>query len=179
MVDGTMRDDHDLHADQPEDGPQGDDTTDAVLDAGREELERAADDLERLTSELRERTRLVARLEVLSDALLDRLADPVIVVDDEGRISAVSRGASTQSPGLADALGKPASSVLPPALVDELAAFVAGADATPSQSELLADTSTSFLALPDGSVLVAPTRLPGGVPARQVGSGRSGAREMK
>src|SRR4029453_1425482 len=62
---------------------------DRTLEEVRQEVVAAADDLERMTAELRPRTRLVERLEALADTLLDLIAVPVVVVDTEGRIVAV------------------------------------------------------------------------------------------
>ncbi|MGH9211574.1 MAG: hypothetical protein ACRD2C_12955 [Acidimicrobiales bacterium] len=124
------------------------------METARLELANAVADLEHLTSELRQRTQLVERLEVLTDALLDLVAIPAVVVDAQGRIVAVSRGAASTQADLANALGKPVSSVVGQPLVDEIAAFAAGDGATPGQVSTLAETKTHFTALPDGSTLV-------------------------
>ncbi|HEY3140529.1 MAG TPA: hypothetical protein VGJ86_05335, partial [Acidimicrobiales bacterium] len=93
-----------------------------MLDAARDELVRAAEDLERLTDELHDRSRQVERLEKLAEALLDLVATPAIVVDPSGLLSGLSRGAASSFPALADGLGKPAAPQLPPDLAGDLVA---------------------------------------------------------
>jgi uncharacterized protein GlcG (DUF336 family) len=156
LADGTMRHDDDSsgHHRGITRRWRGEDDTETTLETARQELTSAAEDLERLTGELQQRTALVERLEVLSDALLDLVLVPAVVVDAEGRIVGVSRGGAAAVPELADALNKPVSAVVPRRLADEIAAFVAGPELTPAQATLLAETSTRFTALPDGSTLV-------------------------
>lgn len=91
----------------------GDDVTGAVAEQARAELERAAHELEQLTDQLHERIEDVARLEVLADALLGLVATPAVVVDAEGTVTAVSRGAVTRLPDLADAVGRAAKAAVP------------------------------------------------------------------
>lgn len=97
--------------------PAFDDEADAEeldgFDQARRELEGAASDLERLTELLGERTDALDTLEALVDHLLGLVDVPLVVVDADGRIAAVSRGAADSVDALADALGKPAKSVLP------------------------------------------------------------------
>lgn len=143
--------------------PRGDGTTDTTMDTARRELVEAAAELEHLAGTLQERTELVERLEVLVNALLDLLPVPVVVVDAQERLTAVSRGAAKARPELAAALGKPASAHLGPRLVEEVAAFAAAAAVElgrPGPSQLSARASTAgdapprFTALPGGSTLV-------------------------
>jgi uncharacterized protein GlcG (DUF336 family) len=129
---------------------------DHTLEEVRQELVDAADDLERMTAELRSRTRLVERLEALADTLLDLVALPVVVVDTEGRIAAVSRGGASELPGLADSLGKPVSAVLPEPLAGEVVAFVM-AGSTPldlTDAPASPQNGTRLVALPDGYAVV-------------------------
>jgi PAS domain-containing protein len=112
----------------------GDGDTATVIEQARAEVERASRELERLTEQLNDRTELVERLEVLTDALLDLLPTPAVVVDAEGTLVAVSRGAAAEYPYLADALGRSAATVLPKI----------GGD----------DDDTDTVALPDGSRLL-------------------------
>ena len=92
----------------------------AALDEARLELDRAADDIERLLRRLDERTERVEWLESLLDELLGLLTVPVVVIDDAQCIVAASHKAEEQVPGLAGALGRPASSVLPGRKADDL-----------------------------------------------------------
>jgi len=85
----------------------------AGFDEARRELEGAASDLEQLTQLLHERTDALDTLEALVDHLLGLVDVPLVVVDADGRIAAVSRGAADSVGDLADALGKQATSVLP------------------------------------------------------------------
>jgi hypothetical protein len=129
---------------------------DHTLEEVRQELVDAADDLERMTAELRSRTRLVERLEALADTLLDLVALPVVVVDTEGLIAAVSRGGASELPGLADSLGKPVSAVLPEPLAGEVVAFVM-AGSTPldlTDAPASPQNGTRLVALPDGYAVV-------------------------
>jgi len=98
--------------------PMGDDMRDdrsdaGLLDAARQEMDRASDDLERLARLLEERTDRVEWLEALVDELLELVGVPALVVDADGRIAGLSRGAEVDLPGARGALGKPATSVLP------------------------------------------------------------------
>jgi uncharacterized protein GlcG (DUF336 family) len=129
---------------------------DRTLDEVRQEVVAAADDLERMTAELRSRTRLVERLEALADTLLDLVAVPVVVVDTEGRIAAVSRCGASELPGLAESLGKPVSAVLPEPLAGEIVAFVT-AGSTPldlTDAPASPRNGTRLVALPDGYAMV-------------------------
>lgn len=92
----------------------------AGSDDARAELDRAADDLERLIERLDERTQRVEWLESLLDEVLELLAVPALVIDDERRIVAASRGAEAQFPGVAESLGRPATAVLPARMAEEL-----------------------------------------------------------
>jgi len=102
-----------------------DDTSDDVsstglLDEARLEMDRASDDLERLVRLLDERTGRVEWLEALVDELLGLVDVPALVVDADGCITAVSRGAEDGLPGARDALGKPAKSLLSWPLDDDV-----------------------------------------------------------
>lgn len=99
----------------------------ALLDEMRRELERAADDLERVTRQLHQRTDLVEQFEVLVDELLDLLGVPVVLVDEDARVTALSRGAASLVGDPAAALGKQASSVLPSPVAKRVTAYVKAA----------------------------------------------------
>lgn len=95
-----------------------------LLDDMRHELDRAADDLERITRQLHQRTDMVEQFEVLVDELLELLAVPVVLVDEDARVTALSRGAAAMVGDPAAALGKQASSVLPSPLAKRVTAYV-------------------------------------------------------
>jgi nitrogen fixation/metabolism regulation signal transduction histidine kinase len=118
---------------------------DDTIDEMRNELERAAGDLERVTEQLRERSDQVERLEALLDETLARLELPVVVVGPDRRVAAMSRGALALLPETSRVLGKAASTVLPRALLDRVVAL---ADGT-----IKADGS-DLVALPGGATLV-------------------------
>jgi nitrogen fixation/metabolism regulation signal transduction histidine kinase len=118
---------------------------DDTIDEMRNELERAAGDLERVTEQLRERSDQVERLEALLDETLARLELPVVVVGPDRRVAAMSRGALALLPETSRVLGKAASTVLPRPLLDRLVAL---ADGTSN-----ADGS-DLVALPGGATLV-------------------------
>jgi transcriptional regulator with PAS, ATPase and Fis domain len=120
----------------------------ALLDEMRHELERAATDLERVTEQLHHRTGLVDGFEALVDELLDLLTVPVVLVDETGRVSALSRGAAAvvEVDDPAAVIGKQASSVLPSPWAKQVTAHVKGTD--------VEGKNVRFVALPGGSTLV-------------------------
>jgi hypothetical protein len=132
----------------------------ALLDEARLELSEAAEDLERLNQRLRDHTLEIQRLEVLVDQLLAVLEVPAIVVDADGRITALSRGAADSRADLSDALGKPASSVMPQGIADEALRIVASGSRPANDTSEPPEGVThhvgdaTFVGLPDGSVLV-------------------------
>lgn len=95
-----------------------------LLDDMRQELDHAAADLERLTAELQARTDLVQRFEALADELLGLLTVPVVVVDENARVTGLSRGAADLVDDPAKAVGRAASSVLPSRLSRQVVAYV-------------------------------------------------------
>lgn len=140
----------------------------ALLDDMRRELERAADDLERATQQLHQRTGLVEHLEVLVDELLGLLVVPVVLVDENARVTALSRGASDmfEVDDPAAVVGKTVSSVLPAPVSKEVTAHVRAAGAAAGRT---IDEGTGgprrrgggetaktvrFVDLPSGSTLV-------------------------
>lgn len=103
----------------------GDDTADDVsstglLDEVRLEMDRASEDLERVVRLLDERTERLEWLEALVDELLGLVEVAALVIDADGCITAVSRGAEDALPGARDALGKPWKSLLPSPLGDDV-----------------------------------------------------------
>lgn len=128
---------------------------DETIEEMRDELERAAGDLERITEQLHERSVQVERLEALIDHMLGLLELPVVVVGPDRKVSAVSRGATALLPQTSRALGKTAASVLPGPLADRVAAFADKVALTNGTGDGGAEGGT----LADGNDLVA---LPGG-----------------
>ena len=98
-----------------DDGGQAD-----LLAEARLEMDRAAGDLERVVALLGERTERVEWLEALVDELLGMLGVPAVVLDADGRVAAMSRGAEDELPDGRGALGKPAKSALPDALGEDV-----------------------------------------------------------
>jgi nitrogen fixation/metabolism regulation signal transduction histidine kinase len=128
---------------------------DDTIDEMRTELERAAEDLERVTAQLRERSDEVERLEALLDTMLGLLDVPVVVVGPDRRVAALSRGAAEVLPENSKALGKAASSVLPRRLADRVVAFADGQAAGQADGEgATEDDSDGLVALPGGATLV-------------------------
>lgn len=95
-----------------------------MVDAARAELDRAAEDLETLTERLRESTDRVDLLEALVDELLGLLSAPALVLDNEGRVVGMSRGAEKQMADPDSALGRLATAVVPSPLADALTLVV-------------------------------------------------------
>jgi hypothetical protein len=88
----------------------------AVLVADmRAAVEDATRHLDELTAEVVARRTAVDDLEALGDVLLDLCDVPVVVVDGRRRVAGLSRGAADRLEGAA--IGKPLTSVVPPALV--------------------------------------------------------------
>jgi hypothetical protein len=78
----------------------------------RGRVETAATEIERLTSELTARDQWVDELETIIDIVLGLLDTPVVIVGDDRRIRALSRGAGEQLPGDAT-VGRAFSSLIP------------------------------------------------------------------
>jgi nitrogen fixation/metabolism regulation signal transduction histidine kinase len=92
----------------------------------RARVESAAAEIDRLTSELTAREEWLDELETVMDTVLELLDAPVVVVGDDRRIRALSRGASERLKG--DAIvGKPLSSVVPEEVFAALEARLAAA----------------------------------------------------
>jgi hypothetical protein len=113
-------------------------------------IESAAAEIDRLTSELTAREGWVDELETIIDIVLGLLDTPVVVVGDDRRIRALSRGAGQQLTGNA-VVGKAMSSVLPDDVFAALEARLASAASSPD-----GDAAES------GSPPLDVQRLPGG-----------------
>jgi hypothetical protein len=86
----------------------------------RARVEAATSQMDELTTELTHRRAAHDELESLVDVLLGVGDTPVVVVDDERRVRALSRAATERWEGAA--VGKPLSSVVPDDLYDRLVA---------------------------------------------------------
>jgi hypothetical protein len=91
--------------------PRATDDQSKLLAEMRARVESAAAEIDRLTSELTARDEWVDELESIMDMALGLLDAPVVVVGDDGRIRALSRGAGEHLTGDA-VVGKPLSSVV-------------------------------------------------------------------
>ena len=138
-------------------GHDADDPTELLREL-RARIERATAEIDRLAAELQDRDRLVDELESTLDAVLGLSAVPVVVIGDDRRIRAVTRGASQRLEG-GDVVGKPLSSVLPEtefAAVEERVGYPR--EAGPSAPDATS-TEVQVLALPGGgAVVVLPDR---------------------
>jgi len=90
----------------------------------RARVEAATSQMDELTAELIHRRAAHDELESLVDVLLGMGDTPVVVVDDERRVRALSRAAAERWEGAA--VGKPLSSVVPDDLYDRLSAQLDG-----------------------------------------------------
>jgi nitrogen fixation/metabolism regulation signal transduction histidine kinase len=138
-------------------GHDADDSTELLREL-RARIEGAAAEIDRLAAELQDRDRLVDELESTLDAVLGLSAVPVVVIGDDRRIRAVTRGASQRLEG-GDVIGKPLSSVLPEAefaAVEERVGHPR--EAGPSAPDA-SSAEVQVLALPSGgAVVVLPDR---------------------
>jgi hypothetical protein len=135
----------------------------ALLAEMRARVEAAAGEIDRLTSELTAREEWADELESIVDLALGLLDTPMVVVGDDRRIRALSRGASERLGGDA-VVGKPLSSVVADdvftAVESRLVAAPPGADQTVASAaaatsdESAALTVANVVALPGGGAIV-------------------------
>jgi hypothetical protein len=131
----------------------------AVLVADmRAAVEDATRQLDALNAELEARRTAVDDLEALADLLLDLCDVPVVVVDARRRVAGLSRVAAARLEGAA--IGKPLTSVVPPALValvDDALDQRPDDDATgadPGEADPMGDGATALRLPGGGAVLV-------------------------
>jgi nitrogen fixation/metabolism regulation signal transduction histidine kinase len=122
----------------------------------RSRVESAATEIDRLTTELTAREEWVDDLETILDVVLGLLDTPVVVVGDDRRIRALSRGASERFK--ADAVvGKALSSVIPDEVFDaleaQLATAASGSDGDAGSAEP-GSTPLDVQRLPGGGAVV-------------------------
>ena len=118
----------------------------ALVAEMRAAVDTATRQLDELVSELSERRSRVDDLETLVDHLLGVTDATVLLVDGGGRITGLSRGSVERFDSAA--VGKPLSSVLPAAVVDEIADALSGGEGT--------------VELGGGGEALRASRLPGG-----------------
>jgi hypothetical protein len=122
----------------------------------RTRVESAAADIDRLTTELTARDEWVDDLETILDIVLGLLHTPVVVVGDDRRIRALSRGAGERLAGDA-VVGKALSSVVPDEVFEalearlETAASGSDGDAGPAEP---GSTPLDVQRLPGGGAVV-------------------------
>lgn len=100
----------------------------ALVAEMRAAVDTATRQLDELVSELSERRSRVDDLETLVDHLLGVTDATVLLVDGGGRITGLSRGSVERFDSAT--VGKPLSSVLPAAVVDEIADALSGGEGT-------------------------------------------------
>jgi hypothetical protein len=122
----------------------------------RTRVESAAAEIDRLTTELTAREEWIDDLETVLDVVLGLLDPPVVVVGDDRRIRALSRGAAARLTDDA-VVGKALSSVLPEDVFDVLEARLATAASGSDGHAVPAEPGSEPLAvqpLPGGGALV-------------------------
>ena len=87
----------------------------------RARVEEASDEIDRLTAELEDRTRALDDLESTTDALLGVTDTPVVLVGEDRRVRALSKGAADLLGASGAAVGRALSTVLPDDVADEVA----------------------------------------------------------
>jgi predicted NBD/HSP70 family sugar kinase len=122
----------------------------------RTRVEAAAAEIDRLTTELTTRAEWVDDLEAILDNVLGLLDTPLVVVGNDRRIRALSRGAGERLTGDA-VVGKALSSVIPDEVFEALEARLATAasgsdgDAAPAEA---GSTPLDVQRLPGGGAVV-------------------------
>jgi hypothetical protein len=122
----------------------------------RTRLESAAAEIDRLTTDLTAQAEWIDDLETILDVVLGLLDTPVVVVGDDRRVRALSRGAGARVRG--DAIvGKALSSVLPEDVFEVLEARLATAASGSDGDAVLAEPGSKPLdvqRLPGGGAVV-------------------------
>ena len=93
----------------------------AMLAELRARVEEATGEIDRLTAELQDRTRALDELETTTDALLGVTDTPVVLVGEDRRVRALTRGAADLLGTSGAAVGRALSTVLPDDVADEVA----------------------------------------------------------
>jgi hypothetical protein len=126
----------------------------ALLAELRARVEDAAAEIERLTAELVERNQALDELETITDALLGVTDTAVVLVGDDRRVRAVTRGAADLLELQGSQVGRPLSTVLP----DELARSIGERLDGPAGEDEVAGGSATVRVLAGGDALVVLSR---------------------
>jgi nitrogen fixation/metabolism regulation signal transduction histidine kinase len=122
----------------------------ALLAEMRARAEEAATEIERLTTELVERRQALDDLETITDALLGVTETAVILVGQDRRIRAVTKGAADLLELHGSHVGRPLSSLLPDDLAKEVGERLDG----PAGEDEVASGSATVRVLAEGDALV-------------------------
>ena len=122
----------------------------ALLAELRARVEEAAVEIDRLTAELVERNQALDELETITDALLGVTDTAVVLVGDDRRVRAMTRGAADLLELKGSQVGRPLSTVLP----DDLARAVGKRLDGPVGEDPVAGGSATVRVLGGGDALV-------------------------
>jgi nitrogen fixation/metabolism regulation signal transduction histidine kinase len=125
----------------------------ALLAELRVRVEEAAVEIERLTAELVDRSQALDELETIMDAVLGVTDTALILVGDDRRVRAMTRGAADLLATQGSQVGRPLSTVLPDDQVDTVAEALDAA--RPDRGDIEAGGGAATVrALPGGEALV-------------------------
>jgi predicted phage gp36 major capsid-like protein len=122
----------------------------ALLAELRARVEEAATEIDRLTAELVERNQALDELETITDALLGVTDTAVVLVGDDRRVRAMTRGAADLLDLQGSRVGRPLSTVLPEDLAREVGEQLDG----PVGEDRVAGGSATVRVLAGGEALV-------------------------
>jgi predicted phage gp36 major capsid-like protein len=122
----------------------------ALLAELRARVEEAATEIDRLTAELVERNQALDELETITDALLGVTDTAVVLVGDDRRVRAMTRGAADLLDRQGSQVGRPLSTVLPEDLAREVGERLDG----PVGEDRVAGGSATVRVLAGGEALV-------------------------
>jgi PAS domain-containing protein len=122
----------------------------ALLAELRARVEEAAVEIERLTAELVERNQALDELETITDALLGVTDTAVVLVGDDRRVRAMTRGAADLLELTGSQVGRPLSAVLPDDLAREVGERLDG----PAGEDRVAGGSATVRVVDGGDALV-------------------------
>jgi nitrogen fixation/metabolism regulation signal transduction histidine kinase len=125
----------------------------ALLAELRARVEEAAVEIERLTAELVERSQALDELETIMDAVLGVTDTAVVLVGEDRRVRAMTRGAVDLLATGGSQVGRPLSAVLPDELADAVADALDTALSERGDTEAAGGAAT-IRALPGGEALV-------------------------
>lgn len=126
----------------------------ALLAEMRARAEEAAAEIERLTTELVDRTQALDELETIMDAVLGVTDTAVVLVGVDRRVQGMTRGAAELLGTRDSQVGRPLTVVLPDDLADAVGEALDAACADDSDRAVPADDAGTVRALPGGEALV-------------------------